>query len=480
MKIKTKKWLAKSKNQEAFHLACQEADEVLYGGAAGGGKTDALMREAARQIDNPKYRAILFRRTFPEVESSFIDKAYQWYEPAGLKPKDRGKVWYKEGGGQIRFAHLQYERDVHKHQSAEYTVIGFDELTSFTEFQYKYMMSRLRTPDITLQKYIMSATNPGNVGHGWVKRKFIEPAPENTFFDDAHGMRHIFIPAQVYDNPVLMQKDPDYVKRLESLAENDRKALLEGNWDVFEGQYFIEWSRPIHVLKPFKLDARYKRFICFDYGYYAPSAVYWGAIDFWGRVIFYREIYETKLTYENLGRKIAELTGDEKIEWIVIPRDLYKASEETGVKGVDIFKKGLYSIVDNRRALQRARLLPANTQRVEGWTIYRDFLKPTVAPDGGKTAGVVFFNVCTNAIRTIPELIHDEKNVEDVNSDGEDHAGDGTRYGLVSIKMPKSTQDAPDEEQQRIDELNKEWKARKRKKARQRQRALVRRLKRIT
>ena len=462
---KTIEWKPRSLNQIRFHQS--PAFEKFYGGAAGGGKTDALMREALRQIDNPNYRCILFRRTFPEVETSFIEMAYKWYKPQGLIPKDGGKVWIKPGGGKIRFAHLQYERDVHKHQSAEYTVIGFDELTSFTEFQYDYLRSRCRTSDPTLRKYIMSASNPGNVGHGFVKRRFIDVAPPNTLYRDPQtGLTRMFIPARVYDNPVLMENDPEYVKRLESLPEQERRALLEGDWDVFAGQFFREWRRDIHVIEPFKLNELWKRFICMDYGYAEPAAVYWGAIDFWGRVIFYREIYATGYTYEELGKYIADMNGDDKISWFVVDKHLMKKSNESGIVGIELLKKGLAL----NKNLKNIRFVQANDERIEGWTIMRDFMKVVPALDGGMTAGVVWFSTCTEAIRTIPELVHDDIRPEDVDTDGEDHAGDACRYGLVSVKMkPARRMSADDIRQQHeksIERLNREWRMKKLKKLR--------------
>ena len=471
------KWLdwKPQPKQAIFHTYCKSVDEVFYGGAAGPGKTDALMREVLRQIDNPNYRAILFRRTYPEVENTFIDMAYRWYKPAGLIPVNGGKVWKKAGGGSIRFSHLQYEKDVHKFQSAYYTVIGFDELTSFTEFQYDYMRSRNRTADITLRKYIISASNPGNVGHGWVRRRFVTPTvevngikriiPPNTIWTDNNGLTKIYVPARLEDNKILLEGDPGYTKRLAGLPAKLRKALLEGNWDIFEGQFFTEWSPDIHIIKPIKLDERWKVFISLDYGYHAPSSVHWYAIDFWGRIIVYKEIYETGCTYEQLGRRIAELNGQNRVDWIVLPKDLFKVSTESGIQAIEFFKKGLFSISNNEKIFKKCRLVECNDERVEGWTIMRDFIRPRPSPLGGITAGIVWTTDCPEAIRTIPELVHNSEkgNPEDVNSDGEDHCGDDTRYGLTSMQLPKSSTKIETAEQRNIAELNRKWRLDKKK-----------------
>ena len=159
-------------------------------------------------------------------------------------PKDLGryndgkKRWTFVNGSIIDFGYCENENDVTKYQSAEYGFIGFDELTHFTEFQYTYMLSRLRSTVEGVWPRMRAATNPGGIGHAWVKKYFIDPAPPETVWTTDEGLTRCFIPATVYDNPYLMEADPGYIRRLESLDEDSKRALLYGDWDVFAGQAF--------------------------------------------------------------------------------------------------------------------------------------------------------------------------------------------------------------------------------------------------
>ena len=145
---------------------------------------------------------------------------------------------------------------MYQYQSAEYDVIRFDELTHFTEYMYVYMLSRCRGAN-PYPKYIKSSTNPGGIGHSWVKARFIDIGEPNTIHnikqEDGTTTSRIFIPSLVQDNLFLMSNDPDYLKRLQNLPEKEKKALLYGEWDIFDGQFFTEFKRDIHVCKPFKI-----------------------------------------------------------------------------------------------------------------------------------------------------------------------------------------------------------------------------------
>jgi predicted phage terminase large subunit-like protein len=244
--------------------------EALYGGAAGGGKSEALLMAATRYVDRPYYKAALFRRTFPELERSLIERSHQYYENLfGGRYNEQKKTWSFESGAKILFGHLEHERSVHDHQSAEYQYLGFDELTSFTEKQYTYMLSRARSSR-GIPVRVRSATNPGGVGHKWVLRRwapwmipqsavpfpdfpdfagpFVKPG-QVLYFRGSHecvpagtvgGLSRVFIPAKVQDNPHLMHNDPDYVHRLQQLDKVTREQLLGGNWLIrpAAGEYF--------------------------------------------------------------------------------------------------------------------------------------------------------------------------------------------------------------------------------------------------
>ncbi len=225
--------------------------EVLFGGAAGGGKSHGQIVDALiYALRYPHSRQLLLRRTYPELEMSLVRTA--------LSPSTRGELYSYAAsrrmgrfanGSTLDFGYCDSERDVYRYQSAEYDVIRFDELTHFTFGMYRYLLSRLRGTR-GYPKQVKSTTNPGGLGHAWVKDRFIDLGPPDTVYRTPGGSR-VYLPSRVQDNGFLMRADPDYVTRLQNLSERDRRALLEGDWDIFDGQYFSEFSRAVHIVEPF-------------------------------------------------------------------------------------------------------------------------------------------------------------------------------------------------------------------------------------
>ena len=228
--------------QEKFHNC--PAFELLYGGAAFGGKSDSLIMEASKYTKYPDYKALLMRRKFTELSKAdgLMDRAHKWYPSLGGKWSGERRRWTFPAGAVIEFGHMEYESNKHDYQSAAYAFIGFDEVTSFTESMYVYMFSRCRSMNPKIPKIIRAATNPGNIGHAWCKKRFITGKKPYTIYEDKDGMTRCFIPATAYDNPTGMKNDPDYIKRLELLPDKEKRMLLYGDWDVFEGQYFADWD----------------------------------------------------------------------------------------------------------------------------------------------------------------------------------------------------------------------------------------------
>lgn len=458
--------------QEAFHRS--NAFEIGYGGAAGGGKTESILRESLRQVDKPSYTAALFRRTYPELELSLINKAREVFPNHGGKPKDGGKIWYfptkeKTRPARIIFAHLEHDHDVHKYQSAEFDVLGFDEATSFSDYQYSYMRSRVRGKDQSIRRYVMAATNPGNIGHTWFKKRFVDNrVPYQKYWfklvnqeevecdkSDPDALSRVFIPARVYDNPTLLGADPKYLARLRSLPDKERRMLLDGSWDVFEGQYFSDWNIARHVIEPFTIPGHWKRVSATDYGATKPFCTLWGAQDpDKGDLYIYREYYVAGKEADEHGRQIYLLGKDEEVQWNAADPSIFPSKSDRGQSILAQLVKGGYK-----------KFIPANNARLAGWNAVKQLMRPKNMedPEDAKQPNIYVFKNCTNLIRTIPEMIHDQYNPEDLNTDLEDHAPDTLRYMIqtlyrIAYRPKKVIEDKDLQSAHTEDELMKKFK----------------------
>ena len=440
--MKKELYIAQPK-QVLFHNA--EAEEVLYGGAAGGGKTHAILWDAvSKALRYNNIRIGVFRRTYPELEKSIIyrflkDVPQELYNYS----KQEHRATFIKTKSVIDFNHVQYESDVHKFQSVEYDFIYFDELTHFTEFQYQYLLSRLRTSRKGLTPQVKSGSNPGNIGHLWVKRRFIDGAKPykitkrvEEFDGGVTNYTTQFIPATLYDNAELLEADPKYEARLKRLPEAERKALLEGDWDAFKGQYFTMWNKKKHICKPFDIPRSWKRFRAMDWGFANPSAVLWFAISPEGKIYVYRELYVRETTIPSLAEQIImmsvyqdDMHTPEHIDYTVADpaiwsRTQYEQGESIAMK---LMEHGV-------------PLMKADNARISGWQAVKDVLYY----DDNREPVLQVFETCYNLIRTLPVLVHDKNNPEDLDTLGEDHAADALRYGIMSnpqarrVKSPES------------------------------------------
>ena len=413
-----------------------ECDEVLYGGSAGGGKSIALLLFALkRRLQHPGTAGIIFRRTYPELERSLIRESHKLYKQFGGKYNDQKHAWTFPNGSIQEFGHLDSDKSVYEYQSAEYNDIGFDEATHFNEFQISYMHSRLRTSIPNCKSLMRYGTNPGGIGHGYFVRNFIKPSETQKIWtkldDQGKPTTYTFIRAKIYDNPALMENDPGYVSRLKNLPEKQRMALLDGRWDVYEGQFFTTFDPQKHVLPTPRIPESYTlKILSLDWGYAQNAAVYWHEITPMGRIYTYRELYVTQRSPKELALDILHLSpGSEKYQYMAIPPELYGKKVETDGGGE--------TIADLMQQVFEGRIIlfKANNARVPGWIKMREYME--LAPDGSPWWQIS--PSCTNLIRTLPELIHDEKKPEDLDTEGEDHAADACRYGLVSLRdVPKA------------------------------------------
>ena len=218
------------------------------------------------------------------------------------------------------------------------------------------------------------------------------------------------------------------MKSLDSLPEDKRRAFRDGDWDIFKGQYFSEFRRDIHVIKPHKVEFGFKKFICGDYGYSAPSAIYWCYTDYDGKIFVYRELYKKQLTYENLMKEIIRMTPqDEVIDYMVFDPAIWAKKGETELSGIEIMEDTYRAIKD-----KMPLMIKGNNERVIGWNLMREYLKPVADEYGMKSARLQIFNTCENLIRTLPGLIYSETKAEDCDTNGDDHGPDSLRYGIMS------------------------------------------------
>lgn len=421
-----------TKKQQAF--IDSQAFETLFGGAAGGGKSyGQLVDGLLYALKYPKSKQIIFRSTFADLEKSLIRTSMDLY-PLSIADYNSSKhTWKFKNGSIVDFGYIQYEKDVYQYQSAEYDVIRFDELTHFTEFMYTYMISRCRGAN-PYPKCIKSSTNPGGVGHNWVKERFIDIGAPNVIhtckLETGETTTRIFIPSLVQDNKFMLTYDPDYIKRLDALPEKERRALKYGDWDIFDGQFFTEFKRDIHVIEPFEIPKDWYIYFAMDYGL-DKLAGYWIAVDYNNNAYVFREVYESNLLVSQARDKIKEMTN-EQIYLYLAPPDLWNRHKETGKSTADIFEEGDIT------------LYKTNNDRIQGWLQMKEWLKPYKDEQGCMTARLKIFNTCKNLIRCLPQVQHDEKRVGDIANEPHEltHSVDAIRGFCVywtqePIFMPK-------------------------------------------
>ncbi len=418
------------KQQEFFE---SHARRIAYGGARGGGKSWAMRTKfvfLALKYDG--IQILLLRRTFPELRENHIIPLRK--ELSGVAVyKESTKEFIFSNSSRIKLGYCQNESDVLQYQGQAYEVIGMEEATQFTEFQYTALtecnrLSGNMQKDFVPRMYF--TCNPGGVGHGWVKRLFID----RDYRGGEASEDYVFIPSNVYDNQYLMEKNPEYIRNLESLPEIRRKAMLYGDWDAFEGQYFTEFSREKHVIKPFEIPSEWHRFAAFDYGLDMCACLWFAYPPRGERIVVYRELYEPSLLLSQAAEKIKALSGNEKLRYIAAPPDLAGRRQESGKSGFDILR--FYGL---------SGLIAADNRRIEGWRLVREYL----TAQKGEEPALGFFACCTNIIRTLPRLIFDKSAVEDAATYPHEitHAPDALRYGLMSLGknlfLPQSDKERP-------------------------------------
>lgn len=399
-------------------LAAGETD-VLYGGAAGGGKSYAMLVDPLRFAHRAAHRALILRRSMPELRE-LIDKSRELYPKAfpGCKYREVEKLWTFPSGAKVEFGFLERDADVYRYQGQAYSWIGFDEITHLpTEFSWNYLASRLRTTDSEITPYMRCTANPGGVGAGWVKKRYISPSVPNDSFVGDDGITRKFIPARLNDNPYLAE-DGRYEQMLKSLPPTQRKQLLEGNWEVAEGAAFTEFDRDMHIIEPFDIPLHWERVKGLDYGYASESACVWATIDpNDNTLIIYRELYRKNL----LATELAEMLTNMELNDPMSVRGVLDTAcwSRTGTTGPTVAE----TLIQGGHKLR-----PADKNRIAGKIQIHEHLK--VQPSGRPRMQI--FNTCPNLIRELQSIPLDKTNPEDVNTHAADHAYDALRYLIMS------------------------------------------------
>lgn len=317
------------------------------------------------------------------------------------------------GSGTLALRNLD---DPSKYFSSEFAGVAIDELTKNSKETFDFIRMRKRHPGIAKTCFI-AGTNPGSVGHEWVKKIWIDGE-----FDDNEQEKEQFkfVPAKVEDNPYL---DISYIKSLDSLPEKLRKAYRDGNWNTFEGQFFAEWDSNKHTMDPFPIPSSWKRFRSIDIsGRSGITSCHWFALDWDGNVYVYREHYRTGLDADEHAREIARLSEGEVYQYTVIDSSAFdKIGFPESIAEV-YMRNGINGFVASSK------------NRIAGWDFMHQFLRWT----NEQPPKLKFFTNCKNAIRTIPNLIHDELHPEDLNTRGEDHSADDVRYFLQTLRDAKT------------------------------------------
>lgn len=435
-------WRATAAQRRLLRL--DHVDEVLYGGARGGGKSDTLLVfSIRRRVRHPGSRGLILRRTLADLTKggALIPRSHELL--AGIATWNGSEHrWRFANGSTLEFGHAQDDADVYAYQGAQYDDICIDQLDQFDEWQYLLMLAACRTVLPGVRPLVRVSANPGGRGHAWIKARWVDVVPPGEVYTDSRtGLTRCYVPATVADNPYLNES---YVRWLEALPEPWRTAWRDGRWDVFVGQYFASWDPAVHVCEPFPVPERWPRWMAYDWGAASPAWWGWFVRAPWGTIYVYRELYLAR--YDEPTRRWVGLglTVDEQVRRALAMQAPGEVARPC-YAGPDMFTRGAQSGETNAAVAARLGLpmLPAMTDRVQGWQRIQRALQPRPVDREGATVvepELVVFSGCQHLIRTLPLLVANERHPDDLADGQEDHPADGLRYGLV---MQHTTDGAP-------------------------------------
>ena len=443
-------WRPQPGPQEAA-IRASFVDELFFGGARGGGKSEYLLGDFLSDVDTygEHWSGVLIRRTYPELDE-ILERSRQIFRAA--YPDAEYKVgrheWIFKNGATLKLRHLENEADAAHFQGQQYTWIGWYELTSWTDMKaYHKLKACLRTGAAEIPtKRIRASGNPGGPNHNNVKAYFIDAALESTIVEGDDGMKRMYIRSLVTDNKILLERDPGYIKRLEGVGDEQLvKAWLEGDWDSFVGQYFTNWNEQKVAVPSFEIPDHWPLFGGLDYGEAAPTSYGLYTVDYDGNVYRICEYYQANATASQHAANIAQMieacpfTGGRYPQATYADPSMFvkrRLSEVINHSPADVFaEQGIF-------------LTRANNDRITGWRVVNDALIKN---------RIYCFNGWNDALmRTMPALPRSSKNPEDLDTTAEDHAADELRYAMMHVYKPhKQTEPEPYEGtgQEAIDQL---------------------------
>ncbi len=407
---------------------------TAYGGSRGGGKSDVARNKAILLCVKWAGIQILFmRRTFPEINENHLLPCLRILNGVA-QYKAVEKAFLFPNGSRLKFGYCNNEkRDLLQYQGQAYDVIFMEECTQFPEIVFTTMTESNRSSGLMRDYFpprMYFTCNPGGVGHAWFKRLFIDCDYRNQ----ERAEDYCFIQATVYDNPWLVQHSPDYVRALENLPDDRKRAMLHGDWNVFEGQYFPEFQRGVHTCVPFAIPAHWQRYRFFDYGF-DMFACYWAAMSEDGIAYIYREVYEggdkkdahgnagTGLTISQAAQAALAVTC-EPIQATIAPPDMWNRRQDSGESAADLFAKAGMPLVK------------ANNKRVMGWLALKEWLQV----NENRKPRVIVFDNCTNLIHCMPLCQYSTRDTNDVATEPHEitHAPDALRYFISYQPMASS------------------------------------------
>jgi len=404
-----------TEKQRAFFDA--RARYIAYGGARGGGKSWALRRKLIGMcLRYSGIRCLLVRRSYAELKANHLSPLLKEYGPL-LCYHAADKYLEMANGSRIYLGYCACDRDTLRYQGQEYDVIAIDEATQLSEYQFSIFKACLRgVGDYPRRMYL--TCNPGGIGHAYVKRLFVD----RNFRTNEKPEDYEFIPAQVYDNEVLMRSDPEYLSSLESLPPRLRDAWLFGKWDVFEGQFFAEFDPAIHVCSPTAIPNGVRWFAAMDYGFDMLAALLM-AVDEEGRLYCVAEHCESGLTLSQAAECVARLCCNERVEYVVASPDLWNRRQDSGRSGFEIMQG----------VMGMPPMMAADDRRIQGWRVLREYLKTD-----GESPRLQIASSCTELIRCLPALLCHPTRVEDASDHPHEvtHAPEALRYGVMSRCLP--------------------------------------------